>query len=103
MARRPLFWGPVAGREPCWLGPGPRPSIRGHSRGVDVRKHRSASPTIDHTTAGCPECDAVVRLIGVRWLAAHEPGGVKAAYPRAVNRRCPGSLLAVHPPAPRSA
>jgi hypothetical protein len=43
--------------------------------------------------ARCPECGAVIPLIGTRWLAAHREGVVEYSYRPGSGARCPGSLL----------
>lgn len=47
--------------------------------------------------ATCPECDAMVPLVGERWLGVHRTGSAEYSYPRGPRNRCPGSLLAIAP------
>jgi hypothetical protein len=50
----------------------------------------------------CPECAAVVPLVGDRWLQVHRQGSAEYVYPRGEGRaRCPGSLLLAESPAHR--
>ena len=43
--------------------------------------------------ARCPECGAMIPLIGLRWLAAHREGVVEFSYRPGSGARCAGSLL----------
>lgn len=53
--------------------------------------------------AVCPECAAVVPLVGDRWLQVHRQGSSEYVYPRgAGGARCPGSLLLADAAPPHS-
>ena len=43
--------------------------------------------------ARCPECGAMIPLIGSQWLAAHREGVVEFSYRPGSGARCAGSLL----------
>jgi len=57
--------------------------------------HPSSAAGVGRQTATCPECGAIVAVLGGRWLAVHREGSPEYAYPRGVSDRCFGSLLTV--------
>jgi hypothetical protein len=96
----PLRWAFVAGRHSPPTGRAETPPAVDEAVRWGVPKHRSSAAAVEQPTAVCPECGAMVPVIGGGWLTVHREGSAEYVYPRGSSQRCPGSLLRMRTPEP---